>query len=262
MIPFDLASIDSKAVLHIPASTQDPATKAKGIIENIIDVAKEFLGYSGKEHEAAAVLLTRLLTRRDAINTHLMPFLSWCTDVANECHTTMDTTKSVFVLRGVLYALCMIYKYGPRNLLLGTLGSVLPICRNLWEVSWVKSNSLIRKLLIKLSQRVGLSYLKPKVAKWRYQRGSRSLAANLAKSSGGAVGTGGMATASGDGSAAAKLEADEEDEDYDVPEEIEEIIEMMLTGMRDKVKQIPTSAKIFLLLRQNIALNYHIEFLL
>lgn len=34
------------------------------------------------------------------------------------------------------------------------------------------NNALIRKLRIKLTQRVGLCYLKPKIAPWRYQRGT------------------------------------------------------------------------------------------
>jgi hypothetical protein len=36
-----------------------------------------------------------------------------------------------------------------------------------------------RKLFIKLMQRIGMIFLKPKLAPWRYQRGSRSLAENL-----------------------------------------------------------------------------------
>lgn len=34
-------------------------------------------------------------------------------------------------------------------------------------------SGLLRKLTVKLAQRIGLIYLKPTVAKWRYQRGAR-----------------------------------------------------------------------------------------
>ena len=40
-------------------------------------------------------------------------------------------------------------------------------------------NVVIQKLGVKLVQRLGLTFLKAKVASWRYQRGSRSLAMNL-----------------------------------------------------------------------------------
>ena len=46
-----------------------------------------------------------------------------------------------------------------------------------------KNNGLLRKLAVKLCQRIGLTFLPPRVALWRYQRGNRSLELNL--SSGG-----------------------------------------------------------------------------
>ncbi|EFX77014.1 hypothetical protein DAPPUDRAFT_248360 [Daphnia pulex] len=60
----------------------------------------------------------------------------------------------------------------------------------------------------------GLIFLKPRVASWRYQRGSRSLAANLQQSQ--PVET-----------KAAISVNDEDDHDYDVPEEIEEALHQM-----------------------------------
>ena len=39
-----------------------------------------------------------------------------------------------------------------------------------------------RKLLTKLFQRIGLTFLPPRIAKWRYQRGQRSLLQNLSVS--------------------------------------------------------------------------------
>ena len=45
-----------------------------------------------------------------------------------------------------------------------------------------KNNGLLRKLGIKLCQRIGLTFLPPRVALWRYQRGNRSLESNLTAS--------------------------------------------------------------------------------
>ena len=74
---------------------------------------------------------------------------------------------------------------------------------------------------MKLVQRLGLIFLKAKVASWRYQRGSRSLAINLTL---GPVGENNEAG----------QEGVEEEEDYDIPDTIEEVIEELLVGLKDK----------------------------
>jgi HEAT repeat protein len=85
-----------------------------------------------------------------------------------------------------------------------------------------ENNSLIRKLKTKLTQRVGLCYLKPKIASWRYKRGNRSLRQNLEGNSGGIV------------SASQPGTMMETEDDEDVPESLETIIEILLLGLRDK----------------------------
>lgn len=46
----------------------------------------------------------------------------------------------------------------------------------------ITTNSLSRKLVAKIRQRISLCYLKPRIASWRYQRGNRSLINTLEKS--------------------------------------------------------------------------------
>lgn len=79
---------------------------------------------------------------------------------------------------------------------------------------------------MKMYQRLGLSFLKPKVAPWRYNRGHRSLIDNL-KSSG--------STSSSATSSDAQRPLSDEDDDSDVPEEIEPLVGILLNGLRDKV---------------------------
>ncbi|KAL8163095.1 UNVERIFIED_CONTAM: hypothetical protein K2H54_008023 [Gekko kuhli] len=89
------------------------------------------------------------------------------------------------------------------------------------------NQTLLRKLGVKLVQRLGLTFLKPKVAKWRYQRGFRSLAANLQFSAGGAV-------AQKKINATAVTEEENEEEEYDIPGEVEHVVEQLLIGLKDK----------------------------
>lgn len=97
---------------------------------------------------------------------------------------------------------------------------------------------------IKLTQRIGLIFLKPKIAAWRYQRGSffflvrkketqtsltlgnRILLSNTSQNNGNNM----------DG------ELVEFEEDYDIPSEMEDIIQRLLDGLRDKDSIVRYSA--------------------
>ncbi|RYE95980.1 MAG: hypothetical protein EOO41_05100, partial [Methanobacteriota archaeon] len=98
----------------------------------------------------------------------------------------------------------------------------------------LQSSSLLRKLLVKLATRTGLAYLPPRLVSWRYQRGNRSLLRNLS-----AAGVASATTAIASNSKAATSEAAAaavggvEDEDIDIPPQMEDIIDMLLRGLRD-----------------------------
>ena len=62
------------------------------------------------------------------------------------------------------------------------------------------SNALARKLAVKLVQRIGLVFLRPRVASWRYQKPRLNMAANLKKA--GAAAAAAAAAAAGEGAAA------------------------------------------------------------
>ncbi|EFX77856.1 hypothetical protein DAPPUDRAFT_247139 [Daphnia pulex] len=104
------------------------------------------------------------------------------------------------------------------------------VLRTILTIKFQPSELLtVKKPLVKVTQRIGLIFLKPRVASWRYQRGSRSLAANLEQSQ--PVET-----------KAAISVNDEDDDDYDVPEEIEEVLDEILQALRDKNREVQYSA--------------------
>ena len=106
-----------------------------------------------------------------------------------------------------------------------------------------KASTLQRKLTMKLSQRIGLQYMPPRLVKWRYQRGQRSLLDNLSRA-GVKAATEAKLAEKEDGEEEEQEEEDDDDEDSDddVPEEMEEVIEQLLIGLRDKDTVVRWSA--------------------
>ena len=181
------------------------------LADRILSLCKRYLPARDKCRDAASRLVSAFLTRPDTKDALLPTFLDWC--VKSLC----DTSGSEADLTGAMMALCAINKHAKREDVLKYSSLLL---KKLQE-SKIKEhkNTLLRKYGLKLVQRLGLIFLKAKVASWRYQRGSRSLALNLNPEQ---------------REDEKRKEAVEDDEDYDVPEEVEEVIEELLCGLRDK----------------------------
>ncbi|EFX73827.1 hypothetical protein DAPPUDRAFT_109456 [Daphnia pulex] len=148
----------------------------------------------------AFYVLAIYLTRPDVKDSYLPGFINWAHEVL--------TKDSAQFKKGVLSTLAGVFKHGQREQMMWHAHAVL---RTILTIKFQPSELLIvKKPLVKLTQRIGLIFLKPRVASWRYQRGSRSLAANLQQSQ--PVET------------KAAISVNDEDDDYDVPEEIEEVL--------------------------------------
>ncbi|CAB1350256.1 unnamed protein product, partial [Coregonus sp. 'balchen'] len=150
LIPFDLSRLDG----HL---TSDPGQAREPIMDRILAVAKSYLMVSDKSRDAASVLVSKFVTRPDVKLKRLGDFLDWSlTTISQASDQTMGGTV---ILDGALQSLCLDQRHVAES-----------------------SQAMLRKLGVKLIQRLGLTFLKPRLAKWRYQRGSRSLAANLSQS--------------------------------------------------------------------------------
>lgn len=204
MIPFDLKKIDSHKI-----NGETP------LVERVLDIVKSFITSVGKEYEGASMLGMRLLTRKDVCDVYLAPFLSW------QVETIMNASNA-FELRGHLRCLSGLFKYGPREVLNPLVSLVTP-CLDLISSKQFKNNSLLRKLLIKLAQRLALCSLKVRIASWRYQRGPRVLLDNLLQS---------------DHVAAEPNEENEDGQEdgdsQELSEDIEHVLGMLLDHLGDK----------------------------
>ena len=123
---------------------------------------------------------------------------------------------------GVLYCLSQIFKKGHRCNLFPYADVVLKPCL---IISTQPNETLTRKLLAKLFQRIALVYLPPRVAAWRYHRGSRSLVENMQRS-----GLSVIESSVGSGTILAEGDINPDD----VPIVVEEVIDQLLCFLRDK----------------------------
>ncbi|KAI1315977.1 hypothetical protein EDD11_010559 [Mortierella claussenii] len=210
MIPFDLKSIDSQA-----SNTSERIP----LVDQMIETTKSFLDKAGKDREAAALFLARLLTRKDTNELYLPEFVEWSKKV-------LSSNPVIFQAIGIMGTLCWVFKLGQREVLLPIAEGLEDMLTYIESRELFMSNSALKKLIIKLSQRVGLCLLKPRVAVWRYQRGNRSLVSNLKTDSEEAI--------KGDKISTAIAEETEDDENFDVPEAIEGVVERLMNGLRDR----------------------------
>lgn len=81
----------------------------------------------------------------------------------------------------------------------------------------------IKSALIKPFFCEGLTFLRPKLASWRYQRGNRSLVSNVDS-----LATNKKTTMT------KHAQSEEENDDDEVPSEIEEVIDFLLQGLKDQ----------------------------
>ena len=259
LIPFDLNSVDSTMANPATAVASSSAAPAlgpggitlgsTGIISSLISLGCMYLSDTGPPREAAAVMLSKLFSRADMHARHLAAFFQWCTNEitrvnaeqaakATGAGAAANASKNVFLLTGIFRALVQTFRHAPRDVLRRHVAQVFPSVLLPASDTWTAtSNTLLRKLFVKLAQRVGLTYLPVRVAKWRYQRGHRSLLTTLQQ----ATATSSSATAPSNpalGSAHAQTpssaSSEIDPEDDDVPDEIETIIQILLDGLRDR----------------------------
>ncbi|KAG2226582.1 hypothetical protein INT45_005068 [Circinella minor] len=212
MIPFDLKRVDS-------ASTNE-----ESLITRMLNACKEYLKSTGKERDGAGLLLARLLSRRD-IGDALMPYIEWTKE-------RLSGDADVFEITGILSSLCAVYQYASREVLLPTLDDGIMPLLTMEFFDKYENNSLIRKLRTKLTQRIGLCYLKPKIAPWRYQRGHRSLRQNLDEDDSSST-TKKAATTTTIKEDPMDIEEEDDNDEY-VSDNLETIIDILLNGLRDK----------------------------
>ena len=233
LIPFDICSMDSLMTSNTLTEEQvglGGDHMKSSLVSYIVELCKTYFSDPGPTREAASACLSALLTRPDMETGLLSEFIaSSCTSMKTWVQKGVDVTQELngesFNIIGVLHCISQVFKKGHRSRLLAHAPSVLEPCLLIAAQS---NQTLIRKLTCKLAQRIGMTFLPPRIASWRYQRGQRSLLQNLQ-----AGGDKPLSEITNSHPPPPPTPANEGDE-FETPEELESIIDHLLGALQDK----------------------------
>ncbi|TDL17863.1 ARM repeat-containing protein [Rickenella mellea] len=167
-------------------------------------VAKSNLAKSGLEREGAALMLSRLYMRQDT-GTLFSDFLT-------DCGGIFDASSDVFVCIGALQVLAEVTKSGPLELIQLSLPRIRTIVASLETLTLLQSNSMIRKLRSKINSRIATRLLP--ATRISFAQKGPSLASF--------------------GSQNDVEDLHRQDDDFEVPTDVEEIIEELFEAIQDK----------------------------
>lgn len=222
IVPFDLETIDSKK------DGED------SLLDKIVKSSERFLNQAGKNKEIASKVVAKLLTRPDVIKLgYLDTFIE---KMKAEYEANINDSSKIMSLAGSIQVLCDIFKTGQRSDLKSRVETVFDtFIKKESETKFIQSSSLLKKERVKFAHKLGLIFLKPRDASWRYQMGSKSLLKNLESE-----GKGEDAPDTG-----FNYEENEDDEELDSDCDfdcLETIIAILLTHLKDKDTAIRWSA--------------------
>ena len=242
LIPFDLKRFDvtqatsGHEVTSPVQATFSDAPSRRPLMERIFTTIKTYLGVNlSVSKYAASFLAAKFLTRPEIESTYLSGFVEWCicniTPVIDRCTESESMSLQ-------LMALTYFFKIGKREV---SQPCGIRILRAIQEakLTTCKDDNLL-KCIMKCVQRIGLVFLRNKIAPWRYQRGKRFISdTNSSSSSVGDVQSEETVVATDCGLTES---GDEEDGDGSNFDHLEEVIDTLLTGLRSPSTIIRWSA--------------------
>ncbi|KAF2303471.1 hypothetical protein GH714_018690 [Hevea brasiliensis] len=224
LVPFDISSVDSSIANSHDLGKLEPAP----LVLKILKFSKDYLSNAGPMRTMAGLLLSRLLTRPDMTKA-FTSFNEWAHEVLS---SGKDDVMLHFQLLGVVEALAAIFKAGGRKVLMDVVPIVWNDVSSLVKSDTTARSPLLRKYLVKLTQRIGLTCLPHRSPAWCYVGRTNSLGVHVSQP---------VSKRADQWSPVANMcstKAEEtsnhmQNEDMDVPEIVEEIIEILLSGLRD-----------------------------
>lgn len=140
--------------------------KSLSIMDRIFHICKTNTNNNDTCSKLGAFLASKYLIRIDIKDKYLPEYFEW----------VISSNEDISF--GKLAAISNILKYGKREDLIVHAPKLF---QWLLACDYKSGNDFLKnKYFVKIIQRLGLVFLKPQLASWRYQRGSRSLSAKLA----------------------------------------------------------------------------------
>ncbi|KAJ2250634.1 hypothetical protein GGH97_000553 [Coemansia sp. RSA 475] len=223
MIPFDIESIDS-GTTDLPAIAE-LGTSDVSLMGRWVELGKLFLCKPGCEMEGAAVMLSRLLSRRDSAAVLRPEFIEWAAREITNAARPIDTTAvnaglqigSVLRINGALRVLCHLFSAMDSH---ATLDAQIPMLLDIFQMDAFDQHSITRKLISKAVQRLALLMLPATNAEMGRAYARPSLRENLSNNA---------------GAASDSMRDDEaESPDVEVPLEMEAFVGILLQKLHDK----------------------------
>lgn len=113
------------------------------MVTTLRTLAQSYLAAAGKERDAAALLLARLLTRPDVVQPHLGEFAAWA--------ETAIAQRQVLLTASVLSAVAAVLKHAPqRTDVLPMADAALRLASGDPVLALAASNSMVCKMRIKV----------------------------------------------------------------------------------------------------------------
>ncbi|GAB2210552.1 hypothetical protein Droror1_Dr00015820 [Drosera rotundifolia] len=225
LIPFDISSVDTSIVQSDFGNGDGSETPP--LVLRVVGFCKDYLSSAGPMRSITSLLLAKFLTRPD-MGKVLASFVQWTQEILS---SSPENLVDHFRLLGAVETLAAIFKAGSRTVLLDLVPIVWDGASTLMKSHISSRSPLLRKYLVKFSQRIGLACLPHRSPSWCYKGRVTSLPANISP------GAPELSDKSShpdhtnfneDGSIVY-----EQEEDMDVPEVVEEIMEVLLTGLKD-----------------------------
>ena len=216
------------ALMRIPFSFEkiDPSFR-----EKVQNYSLEYLFTNQSSRETAAWSLARYFSRSDSVVTVFV------TEICDKMKTETEKLEAIledskaerpngYVLMGGLKFLCDLYKIGDRGKIIKVNQQCFELANNTLEIFENVPDNLkdsnVEKMCIKLIGRIALTELKPRAAKWKYQRGNRvTIAVAKDDAAAGDAGIGG-----------ADDKDDHENDEIEIPEIVEEILGVLLNSLK------------------------------
>lgn len=225
LIPFDIASMDTSAGDNNYVGGDEPPP----LVLKILEISKDYLSNAGPMRTISSLLLSRLLTRPDMTKA-FTSFVDWTHEVMS---CLSNDVVNHFQLLGAVEALGAIFKNGSPKVLLNVIPGIWNDTSALMKSNTAARSPLLRKYLVKLTQRIGMICLPPRHQSWRYVGRTTTLGGHITVDR---IEKNQYNNPTKNDLSNFYQEPDcHEEDDMDVPDIVEEIIELLLSGLRDTV---------------------------